>query len=80
MKGLPKLNKGLTTRFIILKVELQLRRGTSSEDDAFTGKIGESTWDTDTTQLRIHDGQTVGGHKETEHDWNKILQAAVGRV
>ena len=49
-------------------------------DDAFTGKIGEPTWDTDTNQLRIHDGQTVGGHKETEHDWNKILQAAVGRV
>ena len=45
-----------------------------------TGKIGEPTWDTDTNQLRIHDGQTVGGHKETEHDWNKILQAAVGRV
>ncbi len=40
---------------------LQIRRGTTAQNDAFTGAIGEITMDTDTKQIRIHDGTTQGG-------------------
>lgn len=43
--------------------QLQLRRGTTVQNDAFTGAIGELTMDTDTKQLRLHDGATLGGVK-----------------
>lgn len=41
--------------------ELQLRRGTMEEHNAFIGKPGEITLDTDLHMLRIHDGETPGG-------------------
>lgn len=40
---------------------LQLRRGTTAQNDGFTGMPGEITMDTDAKTLRIHDGQTLGG-------------------
>lgn len=40
---------------------LQLRRGTTAQNDAFTGAEGEVTVDTDKKTLRVHDGATVGG-------------------
>lgn len=40
---------------------LQLRRGTTSQNDAFTGAIGEMTMDTQKKGLRVHDGTTQGG-------------------
>ena len=40
---------------------LQLRRGTTSQNDAFTGAIGELTMDTQKKQIRLHDGSTLGG-------------------
>lgn len=39
----------------------QIRRGTTAENDNFTGAEGEITMDTDKKQLRVHDGQTQGG-------------------
>lgn len=42
--------------------QLQLRRGTTVQNDAFTGAIGELTMDTEKNQLRVHDGVTRGGH------------------
>ncbi len=40
---------------------LQIRRGTTAENDDFTGMIGEITMDTDAKTLRVHDGETLGG-------------------
>lgn len=40
---------------------LQLRRGTTAQNDAFTGADGEVTVDTEKKALRLHDGATVGG-------------------
>lgn len=42
--------------------QLQLRRGTTAENDAFTGASGELTADTTLNELRLHDGSTAGGH------------------
>jgi len=44
-----------------MSIQLQLRRGTSTENDAFTGALGEVTIDTTNNQLRVHDGSTTGG-------------------
>ena len=41
--------------------QVQIRRGTAAENDAFTGAIGEITMDTTNKTLRVHDGTTVGG-------------------
>lgn len=41
--------------------QIQLRRGTTAENNAFTGALGELTYDTVKKQLRVHDGSTVGG-------------------
>ena len=45
-----------------MPTQLQFRRGSSAENDAFTGALGELTVDTSTWDIRVHDGVTVGGH------------------
>lgn len=40
---------------------LQLRGGTTAQNNAFTGAERELTVDTDKWHLRIHDGTTAGG-------------------
>ena len=40
---------------------IQLRRGTDTEHNTFTGADGEVTVDTTNKTLRVHDGSTVGG-------------------
>jgi hypothetical protein len=41
--------------------QLQLRRGTEAQIEAFTGAQGEPTPATDTMRLHVHDGVTTGG-------------------
>lgn len=41
---------------------IQILRGTTSQNNAYTGSAGELTMDTTTNELRLHDGSTVGGH------------------
>ena len=43
--------------------QVQLRRGSATEHDTFTGAAGELTYVTDDKTLRIHDGSTAGGIK-----------------
>lgn len=41
--------------------QVQLRRGSSTECDAFTGVTGEAFYDTTNKRLRMSDGSTAGG-------------------
>ncbi len=41
--------------------QVQLRRGTAMQNDAFTGALAEVTVDTTNGDLRVHDGSTAGG-------------------
>lgn len=41
---------------------LQIYRGTTAQNDAFTGAAGELTMDTSRKEIRIHDGSTAGGN------------------
>lgn len=40
---------------------LQIRRGTTAENDNFTGMAGEITYDSTAKTIRVHDGATLGG-------------------
>ena len=44
-----------------MPTQLQLRRGSTSQNDAFTGAAGEVSVDTTLDNLRIHDGSQAGG-------------------
>lgn len=41
---------------------VQFRRGTTQQNDNFTGLSGEITFDTDAKTLRVHDGVKLGGY------------------
>lgn len=52
---------------------LQIRRGTTAQNDNFTGLAGEITFDTDAKTIRVHDGETLGGFalaKENQQQGN----------
>jgi hypothetical protein len=44
-----------------MSTQVQFRRGTTTQNNAFTGAVGELTVDTDLKTLRLHDGSTAGG-------------------
>lgn len=45
----------------LVATQVKRRRGTTAENDAFTGAEGEITVDTEKHELRVHDGVTQGG-------------------
>jgi hypothetical protein len=44
-----------------MATQVQFRRGTTSQNNAFTGAAGEFTVDTQVWTIRLHDGTTAGG-------------------
>jgi hypothetical protein len=44
-----------------MAIQVQLRRGTSAQNNSFTGAAGEVTVNTTDNTLRVHDGSTAGG-------------------
>ena len=44
-----------------MPTQVQFRRGTSAQNNNFTGASGEISVDTTNNTFRIHDGSTVGG-------------------
>jgi hypothetical protein len=44
-----------------MATQVQFRRGTTTQNNAFTGAIGEITYDTEVKTFRLHDGTTAGG-------------------
>lgn len=44
-----------------MSTQVQFRRGTTTQNNAFTGAAGEISVDTDVKTLRLHDGTTAGG-------------------
>lgn len=46
---------------------LQFRRGTTSQNNSFTGALGEVSIDTDKDTVVVHDGSTAGGHPLLGH-------------
>lgn len=44
-----------------MATQIQFRRGTTAQTNAFTGAVGEITVDTDKDVVVVHDGSTAGG-------------------
>ena len=44
-----------------MPTQLQFRRGTTAQNNSFTGVVGEISIDTDTENIRVHDGSQAGG-------------------
>jgi hypothetical protein len=64
-----------------MSTAIQRRRGTKTQNEAFTGQLGEWTHDTTLKTVRVHDGATVGGFPLTRMDQlavNVKLYGAVG--
>ena len=47
---------------VAFATQVKRRRGTTAQNDAFTGAEGEIVVDTEKHELRVHDGETQGGH------------------
>lgn len=60
-----------------MATQVQYRRGTASENNAFTGALAEITVDTTNGTLRVHDGVTAGGSNIATVAY---VTAAVGNV
>lgn len=45
-----------------MAIQIQLRQGTTTEHNTFTGVVGEVTVDTTKDVIVVHDGVTAGGH------------------
>ena len=44
-----------------MAIQIQLRQGTTTEHNSFTGAVGELTYETELDRLRVHNVTTVGG-------------------
>lgn len=53
----------------LVATQVKRRRGTTAENDAFTGAEGEIVVDTERHELRVHDGSTVGGYRIPTKDY-----------
>ena len=51
-----------------MATQVQFRRGTEAENNAFKGAIGEVTVDTSKQTLRVHDSSLVGGYPLLRND------------
>ena len=59
-------------------ITIQFRRGTTAQNDAFTGKVGSLTVDLEKKALRLHDGETAGGFEILNSTAiNSAIQTAV---
>ena len=57
---------------------LQIRRGTTAQNDKFTGLAGEISFDTDAKTLRVHDGVKLGGYPLMRADDDSAGDASGG--
>ena len=60
-----------------MATQLQLRRGTTSENASFTGAVGEVTVDTTKDTLIVQDGSTAGGFELARADGSNFVATSV---
>lgn len=52
---------------------VQFRRGTTAQNNSFTGSVGELSIDTDIETIRVHDGSTAGGFELVQRTATQTL-------
>jgi hypothetical protein len=63
-----------------MAVQVQLRRGTTTQHSTFTGAIGEVTIDTTNDSLRVHDNVTAGGFETARADLSNIVSISNAKL
>lgn len=58
-----------------MPTQVQFRRGTTAQNNSFTGAVGEISIDTDKNALRIHDGLVPGGFEQAKVDLTNVSGA-----
>src|SRR6056300_264313 len=56
-----------------MPTQLQFRRGTTAQNNAFTGAAGEISIDSTIDTARVHDGTTAGGFELTQNTATQTL-------
>jgi len=56
-----------------MSIQLQVRRGTATQHQSFTGASGELTLNTSNNSLHIHDATHAGGYETARADLNNII-------
>lgn len=51
-----------------MPTQVQFRRGTATQNNAFTGAAGELSINTDNNSIRVHNGSTSGGYEVAKAD------------
>jgi hypothetical protein len=51
-----------------MPTQVQFRRGTTAQNNAFTGAAGEISINSDNNSIRVHDGSTSGGYEVAKAD------------
>lgn len=59
-----------------MPTQIQLRRGTATQNNGFTGAVGEVTVNTTNYALRVHDGSTQGGVELALNDLSNVNTSA----
>ena len=59
-----------------MAIQLQVRRGTATQHNTFTGAAGELTLDTTNNSLRVHDGSSAGGHQTLRANLTNIISGS----
>jgi hypothetical protein len=60
-----------------MATQVQFRRGTTAQNDSFTGAVGELSVDTDVKTIRIHDGSTAGGFSVARSNLSNVSNVGV---
>ena len=60
-----------------MATQVQFRRGTTAQNNSFTGVIGELSVNTSINALRIHDGSTSGGFELAKSNLSNISSVGV---
>lgn len=60
-----------------MAIQVQLRRGTTAQNNSFTGAVAETTVDTDKDTLVVHDGSTAGGHPLAKESGGSLANPSI---
>jgi len=60
-----------------MATQVQFRRGTTAQNNAFTGAAGEISVDTDKDSLVVHDGSTQGGFGVAKNNLSNVASVGI---
>ncbi len=60
-----------------MATQVQFRRGTTAQNNSFTGVVGEISVNTSLNAIRVHDGSTAGGFELAKSNLSNVSSVGV---